>query len=89
MDIVLSYRGRSVNREDVADIRELIAANPQYPMLVYNLACSESLSGHTTDAIDHLREAISGSEKHRNDARNDSDFDPIRNEPSFQDLIRD
>jgi hypothetical protein len=70
-----------------ARLHELIAANPQYPMLVYNLACSESLSGHTSDAIEHLRRAIGVSEKHRADARTDSDFDPIRDEPSFQALI--
>jgi hypothetical protein len=56
-------------------------------MLVYNLACSESLSGRTADAIDHLREAIGASPKHREDAREDSDFDPIRDDPSFQALI--
>ena len=32
-----------------ARLQDAIAANPQYPMLVYNLACSESLSGHTAD----------------------------------------
>ena len=56
-------------------------------MLVYNLACSESLSGHTADAIDHLRSAVGASEKLRADAREDSDFDPIRDEPSFKALI--
>ena len=70
-----------------ARLQDLIADNPQYPMLVYNLACSESLSGRTIDAIDHLRRAISASEKHRADAREDSDFDPIRDEPSFKVLI--
>ena len=70
-----------------ARLEELIATNPQYPMLVYNLACSESLSGRTTEAIDHLRRAIGASEKFRADARQDSDFDPIRDEPSFQTLI--
>jgi hypothetical protein len=73
--------------ELIARLEGLIAANPQYPMLVYNLACSESLSGRTTDAIDHLRRAISASEKHREDARKDSDFDSIRDEPSFKALI--
>ena len=70
-----------------ARLEDLIAANPQYPMLVYNLACSESLSGRTTDAIDHLRRAVGASEKLRADARKDSDFDPIRDEPSFKALI--
>jgi hypothetical protein len=72
-----------------ARLEELIAANPQYPMLVYNLACSESLSGRTTDAIGHLRSAIGASEKHRADARTDSDFDPLRDEPSFKVLIEE
>jgi hypothetical protein len=70
-----------------ARLEDLIAANPQYPMLLYNLACSESLSGRTADAIDHLRRAAGASEKLRADARNDSDFDPIRDEPSFKALI--
>jgi len=70
-----------------ARLEDLIAANPQYPMLVYNLACSESLSGRTADAIDHLRRAVGASEKLRADARKDSDFDPIRDEPSFKALI--
>jgi hypothetical protein len=56
-------------------------------MLVYNLACSESLSGHTAEAIDHLRRAAGASEKLRADARRDSDFDPIRDEPSFKEVI--
>jgi hypothetical protein len=72
-----------------ARLRQLIAANPQYPMLVYNLACSESLSGHTTEAIDHLRLAIAGSEKHRADAREDSDLDALRDEPAFKALVAD
>jgi hypothetical protein len=70
-----------------ARLRDLIANEPGYPMLVYNLACSESLSGHTADAIDLLRRAIDGSEKHRADAREDADFDAIRDDPSFKALI--
>ena len=56
-------------------------------MLVYNLACSDSLSGHTSEAVDHVRRATAASEKLRADARHDSDFDPIRDEPAFKDAI--
>jgi hypothetical protein len=70
-----------------ARLEDVIAANTQYPMLVYNLACSESLSGRTAEAIDHLRRAVGVSEKLRADAREDSDFDPIRDEPSFKAMI--
>jgi hypothetical protein len=70
-----------------ARLEDVIAANPQHPMLVYNLACSDSLSGRTADAIDHLQRAVGASEKLRANARSESDFDPIRDEPSFKALI--
>jgi tetratricopeptide (TPR) repeat protein len=67
--------------------RELIEANPQYPELVYNLACCESLAGRTEDAIQHLRQAIDRQERLRDYAKEDSDFDPIREEPAFKALV--
>ena len=67
--------------------RELIEAHPEYGELFYNLACCESLAGRTTDAIEHLRRAIDASELVRSFAEGDSDFDPIREEPAFKELI--
>jgi hypothetical protein len=62
--------------------RQLVEAHPQYPGLPYNLACCESLAGWTGDAVDHLRLAIDRSEQCRSYAKDDSDFDPIRDEPA-------
>jgi tetratricopeptide (TPR) repeat protein len=67
--------------------RELVEAHPEYADLFYNVACCESLAGRTTDAVDHLRRAIDMSERFRAYAKDDSDFDPIRDEPAFKDLI--
>jgi tetratricopeptide (TPR) repeat protein len=67
----------------------LVDAHPQYAMLFYNLACCESLTGRATDALDHLRRAIDMSEEFRGDAKHDSDFDPIRDQPAFKQLIGD
>jgi len=67
--------------------RELVEAHPQYAGLLYNLACCESLAGRTGDALDHLRRSINRSERSRAFARDDSDFDPIRDEPAFKALI--
>jgi tetratricopeptide (TPR) repeat protein len=69
--------------------RELIEAGAQYPELLYNLACCESLAGRMTDAVEHLRQAIGSKEDLRSLARDDSDLDPIRNEPGFKELIGD
>ena len=67
--------------------RELLAANPQYGGLFYNVACCESLAGRPAEAIEHLRLAIDRSEQCRSLAAEDSDFDPIRDEPAFKELI--
>ena len=56
-------------------------------MLFFNLACWESLCGQTREALDHLGHAIEMSEEFRQSAKHDSDLDPIRDEPAFQQLI--
>jgi tetratricopeptide (TPR) repeat protein len=70
-------------------LRVLVEASPQYAMLFYNLACCESIAGRTTDALDHLRHAIDMSEEFRDAAKEDSDFDPIRDDPAFTQLMND
>jgi tetratricopeptide (TPR) repeat protein len=66
--------------------RELIEAHPEYAGPLYNLACCESLAGRTAEAIEHLRLAIDRAERFRSLAAEDSDFDPIRDEPAFKEL---
>jgi tetratricopeptide (TPR) repeat protein len=68
--------------------RELIQVHPESAMLVYNLACYESLAGRTDDAIGHLRLAIDRKESFRSFAAEDSDFDPIRAEAAFKELVQ-
>ena len=62
-----------------------------YPEPLYNLACCESLSGRTADAIEHLRLSLDSTQRYRERlrslARADTDFDPIRDEPAFRELI--
>jgi quercetin dioxygenase-like cupin family protein len=66
---------------------ELLAAelreHPGSGSLLYNLACAESRAGRTGDAIAHLREAIAAEGRYAGRAREDPDFDAIRDEPAF------
>ncbi len=71
----------------VAQGRAVIEANPQYAVPMYNLACCEALSGRTADAIEHLRQALERQERLRELAKEDSDLDPIRDEPAFKELV--
>jgi hypothetical protein len=66
--------------------RVLIEARPDQAYLFYNVACCESLAGRAADAVEHLRPLI-GHEEVREMAARDSDFDPIRNEPAFRQLM--
>jgi hypothetical protein len=68
--------------------RELAEAHPEYANLLYNVACCESLAGRTADALAHLAHAIASFEGFRETAQHDSDFDAIRAEPAFVELVR-
>ena len=50
-------------------------------VLLYQLACFESLAGKREAAIEHLRAAIEADPRWRADARSDSDFDSLRKDP--------
>ncbi|MGH3079979.1 MAG: TPR end-of-group domain-containing protein [Gaiellaceae bacterium] len=67
--------------------RKVLEAHPEYADLFYNVACCESLAGQTDEALEHLRRSIEMSERSRAYAKDDSDFDPIRDEPAFKELI--
>ena len=69
--------------------RELATANPSYSGLLYNTACCESLAGQRAEAIAHLARAIEMKPKFKALAKNDSDFDAVRDDPSFTELLAD
>jgi mannose-6-phosphate isomerase-like protein (cupin superfamily) len=74
--------------EAVVDaLTPLVADNPQYALLAYNLACVECLTGRRTEALAHLRQAIDRSEFFRDFAKDDSDLDAIREEPEFREIV--
>jgi hypothetical protein len=74
--------------DEVADRgREVLEANPEYAGVAYNVACAESLAGRKEDALEHLRMAVERSDQLRKLAADDSDFEAIREEPRFKELV--
>ena len=59
------------------------AAHPDSPSVLYNLACAEALTGRSEQAVDHLRRAVQLYEPFAEIARDDSDFDSIRDHPGY------
>ena len=54
---------------------------------LYNLACCEALAGRKEDAIGHLRVALERRSSLRDLAKEDTDFDSLRDEPAFRELV--
>lgn len=68
-------------------MKPTVEEHPDYPGPLYNLACVESLAGHKADALEHLRAAVERWPQAGDLAREDSDFDAIREEPGFKELV--
>jgi hypothetical protein len=79
----LPHHVRGDTAKAVEIMREAQKRHPDNPNVLYNLACMESLSGFTDEAIEHLEAAIATDPRAREWAQGDSDFDPIRADPNF------
>jgi hypothetical protein len=60
---------------------------PGDSVMLYNGACLYSRLGETARAIDTLRQAIAAGVTNFGWMKHDPDFDPIRNEPGFVELM--
>ena len=72
--------------EEAADRARAGGRSSRVPRPALGLACMESLAGRKADALEHLGRAIEIWDGFRSFAEEDSDFDPIRDEPGFQEL---
>jgi uncharacterized Ntn-hydrolase superfamily protein len=60
---------------------------PDDPLLLYNLACYESLDGRHDAALAHLEAALAADPAVREMARADADFATLAGEPEFRALV--
>jgi tetratricopeptide (TPR) repeat protein len=74
--------------ETVADRgREILAGDPPFAGIYYNVACAESLAGRPDDALEHLRRALELDADMREWAKQDSDFAALQEDPRFKELV--
>jgi quercetin dioxygenase-like cupin family protein len=64
--------------EALAVMYEGLAAKPDNPAMLYNLACYEALAGKLDEATEHAKRSFELEPKFREFAAKDSDFDAIR-----------
>lgn len=70
-------------QEGIAILEEALAVWPDDPMLLYNVACFQSLAGRGGVALTYLRRAVSLDPKLAGYAADDADLDAIRDLPGF------
>jgi mannose-6-phosphate isomerase-like protein (cupin superfamily) len=72
-----------------AIMKQLIAEKPDYWATSYNAGCLEALAGDPDAAFEHLRRAkeLDAEGESAQYLREDSDLDPIRDDPRFQELL--
>jgi tetratricopeptide (TPR) repeat protein len=75
--------------EAISSYDKAVEFKPDLHEAWYNKACSYSLQGNIEQAIENLKTAISlNLDKYREMAKTDSDFDAIREDERFQELIK-
>lgn len=73
--------------EAIELMRRDAESHPDHPALLYNLACYEVLADRRDDALAHLARAIELSPRFREYAEQDSDFDALRDDPRFTEVL--
>ncbi len=67
--------------------RQILAANPTADYAFYGLAVLASMTGDSHECLEHLTEAIKHNPRNRIQARADSDFQDMADDPRFTDLL--
>jgi quercetin dioxygenase-like cupin family protein len=73
----------------LAAVRKALVLMPDHAGLNFNAACFASLAGDRSDeTFEHLRRSVELLPRFREDARRDSDFDAVRDDPRFEEALR-
>jgi tetratricopeptide (TPR) repeat protein len=68
-------------------LEKLLKQAPKTDYLIYGLAALDCLTGHVEDSLRHLDEALRLNSNLRFQARNDSDFQNLAEDPRFTELL--
>jgi tetratricopeptide (TPR) repeat protein len=68
-------------------LEKLLKQNAKADYVVYGLAALDCLTGHVEDSLRHLDEALRLNSHLRFQARNDSDFQNLAEDPRFTELL--
>jgi len=68
--------------------KQALAIDPDEPMVLYNVACIQSLAHQYDDALDTIERAVKSGLTNKGWLEHDSNLDPLRRYPRFKRLIK-
>lgn len=68
--------------------KQALEIDPKEPMVLYNVACVQSLAHRYEDALDSLERSLACGLKHKNWLIHDSNLDPLHRFPRYKKLIK-
>ena len=86
-DYAISLLNQGQYEDAREQFREILAKNDSADYAFYGLALLASMTGDTQECIDKLREAIRLNGQNRLQARADSDFESVAEDPRFTELL--
>ena len=88
--LTLAWCFKRVNRLDLAiqTLEEAMMVGPDEAIIHYNLACYWSLANNVRMATRYLYQSFEIDPDYRDKVADETDFDPIRDEPEFQSTLR-
>lgn len=86
-DFAVSLMNQGKYDDSRAHLEKILKQNPKADYAMYGLAVLDCLTGRVEDALRHLDEAIRLNAALRYQARNDSDFQNLADDPRFTELL--
>jgi tetratricopeptide (TPR) repeat protein len=86
-DYAISLLNQGQYEDAREQFKEILAKNESADYAFYGLALLASMTGDTQECIDKLREAIRLNGQNRVQARADSDFETVAEDPRFTELL--
>ena len=86
-DYAISLLNHGQYQEADEHFREIIADHPGADYAFYGLAILASMTGDSSQCLEHLTEAIKHNSRNRIQARSDSDFQDMADDPRFTELL--
>ncbi len=84
----ISYKQTKDYDEAIKYLKRQLEYAPEEPSPYYNIACVYAEQGKKADAIASLKKAVEAHPEFKDQARNDKDFEKIRNTKEFMALIK-